>query len=65
MSLVYSILAILACGAIGALAGVGVIELTRIDGVAGALTAVVTGMLAAALAWIGGVALMVKLGILK
>ena len=65
MALVWSIVAIVVCAVIGVLAGFGVIALTELSGLPAALVAVVVGMVAAALAWIAGVVLLGRLGVLK
>ena len=65
MALLWSIVAIVACAVIGALAGLGVIVLADLSGLPAALVGVVVGMVAGALAWIAGVMLLGKLGILK
>jgi hypothetical protein len=65
MSLILDLLAIAACGGAGALLAWLVVSTLGWSGVGGVIAAVVTGMLAATLLWIGGVALLRALGLLK
>ena len=60
-SIALSVLAILACGALGALAGFGVAASIGWAGTGAAILAAVIGMVVATLAWAAGVALLRKL----
>jgi len=64
-SIALSVLAILACGALGALAGFGVVSAIGGMGTAAAILAAVIGMFVATLAWAAGVALLRRLGWLR
>jgi hypothetical protein len=54
LPIVANLLAIVACGGLGAGAGYGVLLLTGIDGVFGALIAALVGMIVATAAWVAG-----------
>lgn len=64
-SIALSVLAILACGALGALAGFGSILAIDGSGTGAAILAAVVGMVVATLAWAAGVALLRRLGWLR
>ena len=58
LSVVASVVAILACGALGAGAGIGVRALLGLDGTAGALVALFVAMIVATVAWALGMAVL-------
>jgi hypothetical protein len=57
-AILLSVLAILACGAIGAFAGLGVVRWIGLSGVPSALVATLVGMIVATAAFAVGVALL-------
>ena len=59
-SIALSVLAILGCGALGALVGFGALSAIGWTGSGAAILAVVIGMVVATLAWAAGVALLRK-----
>jgi hypothetical protein len=65
VSIALSVLAILVCGALGALAGFGVVAAIGWAGTGGAIAAAVIGMVVATLAWAAGVVLLRRLGWLR
>jgi hypothetical protein len=58
LSLLCSIVSILACGALGAAAGMGVRAWLALDGIAGALVALFSAMVVATAAWGLGMAVL-------
>lgn len=60
-----SVVAILACGGLGAVTGYALAGLLGLAGIPAALVAAVAGMIVATLAWAGGVALLRRLGWLR
>jgi hypothetical protein len=64
-SIAISVLAILLCGSLGALAGFGVVTALDWPGTGGAIVAAATGMVVATLSWAAGVATLRKLGWLR
>jgi hypothetical protein len=64
-AIVLSLLAIVLCGGLGALAGFALVRILGLSGTLGALAAVVAGMVVATLAYGLGVALLRKLGAFK
>ena len=64
-SIVLSLVAIVLCGGLGAIAGFGLARSLSLDGLAGALVAAMTAIVVATLLWIAGVAALRGLGWLK
>jgi len=64
-SIAVSVLAILLCGGLGALAGFGLSSAIGWSGVGGAIVAALTGMVVATLAWIAGSMVLRRLGWLR
>ena len=64
-SIALSVFAILACGALGALVGFGVVSTVGWAGTGAAILAAAIGMVVATLAWAGGVAILRGLGWLR
>ena len=60
-----SLVAIVLCGGVGAIAGFGLARSLSLDGLAGALLAAITAIVVATLLWIAGVAVLRGLGRLK
>lgn len=65
LSVLLGIVAILACGALGAAAGLGLRAWLGLDGVGGAVLALFVAMIVATAAWALGVALLRALRILR
>jgi hypothetical protein len=65
VSIVLNLGAIIACGAIGGLAGYAVQEALALDGIGGAMIALVVAMLSAALAFAGGSSLLRGLHLIR
>ena len=65
LSVLLSVIAILACGALGAAAGMGVRAALSLDGVAGALVALFVAMVVATLAWALGSAALRAAGLIR
>lgn len=65
MRLTFDLLAIAACGGGGALLAWLIVSALGWTGVGGAIAMAATGMLAATLLWVSGVALLRRLGLLK
>jgi len=61
-SIALSVLAILVCGALGALAGFAAVTAFGWSGPGAAIVAAVIGMVVASLAWAAGVVLLAKFG---
>ena len=58
LSVLYSLVAILVCGALGAAAGMGLRAWLALDGIAGALVALLVAMVVATAAWALGMAVL-------
>jgi hypothetical protein len=65
LSILISVLGILACGALGAFAGFGLIHAIGVAGTFGAIIAVAAGMVVATAAWTLGATLLKKAGLLR
>jgi hypothetical protein len=64
-SIVLSVLGILVCGGLGALAGYGAVSAIGWTGTGGAIVAAVIGMVVATLAWVAGTTLLRRAGWLR
>lgn len=64
-AIVISVLGILACGTLGALAGFGLIQAIGLAGTFGAIVAAASGMVVATAAWALGATLLKKAGLLR
>ena len=62
---VLNVVAIIACGALGAGAGYGVVHSLDLSGVGAALVATAIGMVAATAAWAGGSSLLRAAGLIR
>ena len=65
LSVFLNLIAIVACGALGAGAGYGVLALLDASGVIGALVAALVGMLVATAAWAAGSAVLRAAGLIR
>jgi hypothetical protein len=65
LGIAQSVVAIIACGALGAGAGYGLVALLGWSGVGGALLAVFVGMVVATAAWTGGSVLLRAVGLIR
>ncbi len=65
LSILSSVLAILACGALGAVAGYFVRAWLELGGVGGALVALVVAMFVAAVAWGTGATVLRRAGVIR